>query len=333
MADQSSIGDVIERKKSFLHPINSELLYIYHSNAKYKSILDILDIGPLTVNEISNHLSQDSKTSETTYYRRLKELESAGLVMQAGRRIHSRKTSWKILYDRVSYLFIPAGLEKQYWFSSSGIIIVETILSAFSSQLSVAELLPTLQQQMNQIEISQEQSTILHPISYQFPHSDKAKALYHTIKTFNPKNTLYFYLFLRFLLWNVQSDPIIKFILLKLSLKSIKTVTREISFISPEEAPYKDLIDYYPVSVLPISDKNHQKYFEDRNLKAILYLMYRKPAMSLKEIAQQHHEMIKILIEKEEFFLKTKDISTKIKEPKENSQECPVENCCYRLLI
>ena len=105
MTENISIQDVIQRKPELIASLDSVIYEKYFFNKNYYAIIEILKSGPKTVKEI--HDLYPAKKAKNTIYRYIKEdLVTAGIVIEAGRRLQSDRTSTEILYSLSSRLLL-----------------------------------------------------------------------------------------------------------------------------------------------------------------------------------------------------------------------------------
>ena len=103
-------------------------------------LVRILRQGPMTLREIDKEYNEvaskddliDPK-SDTTLYRYIKALEAAGLVAQAGRRVHYGKNATEILYSRTARVFQNQALHVSYWESERGRKFYDRLFAAISN--------------------------------------------------------------------------------------------------------------------------------------------------------------------------------------------------------
>jgi hypothetical protein len=107
----------------------------------------VLRQGPMTLREIQaayNSLAEEQDNlepkSDTTIYRYVKALESAGLVAQAGRRVQEGKVASEILYSRTAKVFQPKAFPPSYWNSDAGKTFFERAYASLSHILEGYEV-------------------------------------------------------------------------------------------------------------------------------------------------------------------------------------------------
>jgi hypothetical protein len=115
--------------------IRDEEIHKILEDPNFEPIIVSLREGPMTIEEItrrynvyvevigsSNDLTDSEirkrQKSEMTIYRYIKDLETANIVVQAGRQIESGKTTTKALYGRSATLFYPLLKTSEWWEST-----------------------------------------------------------------------------------------------------------------------------------------------------------------------------------------------------------------------
>jgi Fe2+ or Zn2+ uptake regulation protein len=324
--NQSEI--IINKTPSAYKAINSEIFYISHSNVDYKLILEILNkFGPITIKSLKEKLKEltngkNEIKSDTTYYRYLRNLEDAGLVIEAGRKIHPKKTSAKILYNCTSDLFISTGFGKEIWSTKLGKQVARSIISVIDPDNINNELsIQNLEKNLSKIE-DEEILNLNSALDLIIPKKQTIKSEFdgfNILSSLKAKDSIQFWNLLRFLNWFLKS-PNINLLkkaqsFLAKTEKKVKTNNKPRS-ISQFKTDYRDLTHYQILPVLSTSDEVHRKYFANRNYKAILQLLYREAPKTLKEIAKLHHQTVLKLIEKQKKWFISKGLKINIKEPK-----------------
>jgi len=138
--EKSEYEDMIRfEPKPLLLVTNDEankLLWDFSNNA----IVSILRQGPMTLREIDKEYNEMASKNElidpksdTTLYRYIKTLEGAGLVTQAGRRVHYEKNATEILYSRTARVFQNQALHTSYWESERGRRFYDRLYAAISN--------------------------------------------------------------------------------------------------------------------------------------------------------------------------------------------------------
>lgn len=106
----------------------------------HSALVRILRQGPMTLKEIEKEYSEIAKKeelidqkSDTTLYRYVKALESAGLITQAGKRVYFGKNATEILYARTARVFQNQALHTSYWESERGRTFYDRMYAAISN--------------------------------------------------------------------------------------------------------------------------------------------------------------------------------------------------------
>ncbi|MDF1540532.1 MAG: hypothetical protein P1Q69_16670 [Candidatus Thorarchaeota archaeon] len=123
------------------------ILLVYNEEANqllwdfsHSRLVAILRQGPKTLREIDKEYNEIAKKddlidekSDTTLYRYIKALETAGLVTQAGRRVYFSKNATEILYARTARVFQNQALHVSYWDSERGRKFYDRMYAAISN--------------------------------------------------------------------------------------------------------------------------------------------------------------------------------------------------------
>ncbi|MHA2054560.1 MAG: winged helix-turn-helix domain-containing protein [Candidatus Hodarchaeales archaeon] len=298
-------SNLILKKRHLISGVDTIIWFNYVHSPDYKPILDALEFGPLTIDEIRKKINL--KKSQSTLYRYLQDLEDVNLVIRAGRtqeKIVKRQktglfTPHKILYDRTSELFLVSRPEAKAWAVEKSDLLVYALGTMIKRHFDeISPRVETLRILLIEFETELEMSIqdVFAAIINDSKTSTQAKEILSMLKSTDPNNFVTFINLFSRLFWIMnQSDIDSLYDKLKETFINNLVNSNEqkgIDGILNSEDARKgtsDYVEYTPILYQPIKREIWKK-IKNYNHRAILYLL-RKP-MTIQEIAENHHDAV-----------------------------------------
>ncbi|MFW9993965.1 MAG: hypothetical protein ACFFD4_18115 [Candidatus Odinarchaeota archaeon] len=349
MIENMTVQDVIQHEPVSMIILDMKTYSKCFFNENLYHVIDILKNGPKTVTEIRDlypakkitktdeAVKKQKKKSENTIYRYIKELITAGVVIEAGRRIESGKVSTKILYSLAARLITVEDSSVHVWNSEKNHSLAKTmgllLNHNFNSKLPAIdpfirlisghvqdravmrdELLKTI------AELHESENSVREG-------SNSSNNALEAINALNAKEFYYFRVQLGNILWLLTMD--------------LKSFNREISAVfveRPEEVTqlepleekvqndgYQDVITYKQAIIQLVGVEDWEKFLAKEKYNAITFMLREKP-MTIKEIADNHLSALIKAVEQKKKEYEAKNVEFKASIPK----TAYTENTIYR---
>ncbi|MFW9991727.1 MAG: hypothetical protein ACFFD4_06680 [Candidatus Odinarchaeota archaeon] len=309
MADQKHKQDYISKRRMPIKYIDAEKWYRYVTNETYEHVLGAFyyKTGPMIIDVEA--LSKLTNKSTSTVYRYVKDLVNTGLIIEAGRRVFSKKPSSKILYDLSASFFIPVHTLPAFWSSSHGIDVIKTVgfmLRRYFGGLPVISRLSTAYAKFEQdsYDLLYE---LMHNLVLNEQKDGNAASILHEIRNLHKAPD--FFAILSKILWLFQQQDLDEVVAKFGSFYSDEVQMRDLFIVndpetstgtSNQETGYQDVITWIPDLHQIVDEDTWDSYIKNYNRRATRILL--TTPKTLTEIYEEHHQAVVDLVESDKHY-------------------------------